>query len=285
MVQSIMNYRSLLFITSVVMLAFCLTLYFQADTPVQSFNYEGYKNLQYNETRSHSLAELNKKISPLRLEDLISDIYEKNKFLGQKTRIMELGFGNGRVLMELRKQFPDIELYGINKEKTLTFYRRESFILTALKFNIMDKEEAESTFLPFLVFQDLDFGRKIPYDDNKFDLVFSQGTIPHIRYTFELFNENMRILKPDGIGIHTDVTGVNIFHNGLALSLKDATKEFRKLGHEIYVLDNPQSLRFKKRPDSSPFPVSPQQAIPAQVNDLSTELRRPEMNYNLIVPK
>jgi SAM-dependent methyltransferase len=267
------------------MLVFCLTLYFQADTPVQSFHYEEYKNLQYNETRSHSLAELNKKISPLRLEDLIADIYEKNKFLGEKTRVMELGFGNGRVLMELRKKFPDIELYGINKEKTITFYRRESFILTALKFNIMNKEEAEAMFLPFVIFQDLDFGHKIPYDDNKFDLIFSQGTIPHIRYTFELFNENIRILKTDGVGVHTDVTGVNIFNNGLQLSFKDATKEFRKLGHEIFVLDNPQSLRFKKKSGISTFPVNPQQAIPSQIKDLSNELRRPEMNYNIIIPK
>jgi SAM-dependent methyltransferase len=280
-----MNFRSLSIITSSVMLVFCLTLYFQADSPIQSFNYEEYKNLQYNETRSHSLSELNKKISPLRLEDLIAEIYERNKFLGQKTRVMELGFGNGRVLVELRKLFPDIELYGINKEKTLTFYRRESFILTALKFNIMTKEEAESMFLPFVIFQDLDFGNKIPYDDNKFDLVFSQGTIPHIRYTFELFNENMRILKPDGIGIHSDITGVNIFLDGLALSLKDATKEFRKLGHEIYVLDNPQSIRFKKSVGATSLPVTPQQPIPRQINDLPAELKRPEMNYNFTVPK
>ncbi len=280
-----MNFRSVWFITSCVMLVFCLTLYFQADSPIQSFNYEEYKNLQYNETRSHSLSELNKKISPLRLEDLIAEIYERNKFLGEKTRVMELGFGNGRVLVELRKLFPDIELYGINKEKTLTFYRRESFILTALKFNIMSKEEAESMFLPFVIFQDLDFGNKIPYDDNKFDLIFSQGTIPHIRYTFELFNENIRILKPNGIGIHADVTGVNIFNDGVPLSLKDATKDFRKLGHEIYVLDNPQSIRFKKSAGVTSFPVTPQQPIPLQVNDLPAELKRPEMNYNFTIPK
>jgi ubiquinone/menaquinone biosynthesis C-methylase UbiE len=264
-----------------IMIGFCLTLYFQAESTDDSLNYEQFKNLQYSESRSHSLEEMNQKIAPLRLEDLISDIYEKNKFAGEKTRVMEIGFGNGRVLMELKKRFPDIEFYGINKEKTHTFYRRESFILTALKFNIMTKDEAENMALPYVVFQDLDFGSQIPYAENKFDLIYSQGTIPHIRYTFELFNEAMRVLKMDGISIHADVTGVNVFSGGVLISLKEATKDLRKRGIEIYPLDNPQSIRFKKNAPQVVFPVTPHNPIPSQTENLSSELRRPEMGYNL----
>lgn len=266
---------------SLLMIGFCLTLYFQADSPVQSMNYEQYKNLSYNESRSHSLAELNQLIVPLRLEDVISEIHEKNKLLGQKTRVMEIGFGNGRVLMELRKLFPDVELYGINREKTRTFYRRESFILTALKFNIMDKSEAESMFLPYVVFQDLDFGQRIPYAENKFDVIYSQSTMNHIRYSIELFNEIMRVLKKDGTSIHSDVTGINIFSRGVMIPLKEATKEIRKKGIEIYVLDNPGSVRFKKSSANTLFPLTPHQPIPAKVDNLSMEMRRPEMSYNL----
>lgn len=263
------------------MVGFCLTLYFQSENSVQSMNYEQYKNLNYNESRSHSLAELNEKIVPVRLEDLISEVYEKNKLLGEKTRVMEIGFGNGRVLMELKKIFPEIEFYGINKEKTRTFYRRESFILTALKFNIMTKPEAEEMFLPYVVFQDLDFGQRIPYDDNKFDVIYSQETISHLRYTFELFNEILRVLKKDGVSVHADVSGVNVFNKGVLLSLKEATKEFRKKGIDIFVLDQPGSVRFKKTEFGAVFPVIPHQAIPAKLDNLSPELRRPEMSYNL----
>lgn len=268
-------------IFSFVMVGFCLTLYFQTQNTIESVSYEQYKSLSYNEERSHSLAEFNEKIAPHRLEDLVSEIYEKNRLLGEKTRVMEIGFGNGRALMELKKLFPEVEFYGINREKTHTFYRRESFVHTALKFNIMTEEEAKEMVLPYAVFQDLDFGQPIPYDDNKFDLIYSQETLAHIRYSFELFNEIMRVLKKSGVSIHTNLSGVNIFSRGVNISLKEAFKEFRKKGIEMYVLDNPESVRFKKTDYNQTFPVTPQLPIPSKIDNLSIELSRPEMSYNL----
>jgi ubiquinone/menaquinone biosynthesis C-methylase UbiE len=275
-----MNLRNILLLFSSLMIVFCLTLYFQTDNSVESMNFEQYKNLNYNKSRSHSLAEFNEKIAPLRIEDQVSEVYEKNKILGEKTRVMEIGFGNGRVLIELKKLFPDVEFYGINKSKTLTFYRRESFILTALKFNLMTEVEAKEMVLPYIVFQDLDFGQRIPYDDNKFDLIYSQSTLPYIRYTFELFNEIMRVLKKDGVSIHADVTGVNVYSKGVIISMKDAGKEFRKKGIDFYVLENPQSVRFKKNFDTV-FPVTPHQPIPANLKNLSIDQNRSDMSYNL----
>lgn len=243
-------------------------------------NVDQYKSLNYNKSRSHSLAEFNEKIVPIRIEDVVSEVYEKNKLLGEKTRVMEIGFGNGRVLLELKKLFPEVEFYGINKEKTHTFFRRESFILTALKFNLMTKVEAENMILPYVVFQDLDFGQRIPYNENKFDVIYSQSTLANIRYSFELFNEMMRVLKKGGVSIHADVTGVNIYSHGVIISMKEAAKEFRKMGIDIYVLDNPQSLRFKKPDHNALFPVTPHQPIPPNFENISLEQRRPEMNYN-----
>lgn len=270
----------MIFLFSILMIGFCLTLYFQTENRVDSIHLDQYKNLNYHMSRSHSLQEFNEKIAPYRIEDIISEIYEKNNFLRKKTRVMEIGFGNGRVLMELRKLFPKAEFYGINKEKTVTFYRRESFILTALKFNIMTKEEIESFSLPYIVFQDLDFGQRIPYAAEKFDVIFSQSSLPNIRYIFELMNEILRVLKTGGVSIHSDVTGVNFFSRGMLLSMKEAATEFRKRGIDLYVLDNPQSLRFRKPDHNTRFPLVPQQPIPAKIDSLSPEQRRPEMNYN-----
>lgn len=264
------------------MVGFCLTLYFQTDSSIESMNFDQYKDLTYNESRSHSLSEFNEKSQPIRLEDVISDAYEKNKLLGEKTRVMEIGFGNGRTLIELKKLFPEVEFYGINKEKTHTFYRRESFILTALKFNIMTDQEAKNMNLPFIVFQDLDFGQRIPYGENKFDVIYSQETLPHIRYVAELFNEIMRVLKPGGVSIHTDLTGVNIFLGGVNVSLKEATNEIRKKGIDIYVLDDPKSIRFKKPDFNAIFPLTPHQPIPQKIDNLSHDLKKPEMSYNLV---
>jgi tRNA G46 methylase TrmB len=134
-----MALRNFLLITSILIVGFCVLLYFQTNDELDTFHMEQYKDLQYNEDRSHSISELDKQISPYNLETIIQEIFERNRLAGEKTRIMEIGIGNGRVLMELKKRFPDIEFYGINKEKTHTFYRRDSFILTALKFGIFNK--------------------------------------------------------------------------------------------------------------------------------------------------
>lgn len=276
-----MGLRAILLTISCIIVGFCLSLYFQTEQTVQTMNWDQYKNLQYNEERSHSLEDLNNKINPFKIEDIIQELYEKNRLAGEKTRVMEIGTGNGRVLMELKKLFPDVEFYGINKEKTHTFYRRESFILTALKFEIFNKEEIDQIDLPYIVFQDLDFGARIPYDQNKFDLIFSQATLPLIKYKFELMNEIMRVLKPGGVSFHTDVSGINIYSKGIVLELRDALAEIRRKGIDINTLENRDTIRFRKPDFNVLFPLTPHQAIPAKTENLSQELRRPEMGYNI----
>lgn len=276
-----MGFRNILLTISLIIVGFCLTLYFQAETTIQSMNWDQYKNLQYNEERSHSLEDFNKKISPYKLEDVIHETYEKNRLAGEKTRVMELGVGNGRVLMELKKIFPEVEFYGINKEKTHTFYRRESYILTALKFEIFNKVEIEQIDLPFIVFQDLDFGARIPYDENKFDIVYSQATVSYIKYKFELFDEIMRVLKSGGVSFHTDLTGLNIYSKGIVLEIRDALAELRRREIDISILENDHTIRFRKPNFNLIFPVTPHQPIPDNLNTLPKELRRPEMGYNI----
>jgi len=194
---------------------------------------------------------------------------------------MEIDTGNGRVLMELKKLFPDVEFYGVNKEKTHTFFRRESFILTGLKFGIFNKNEIEELELPYIIFEDMDFGKRLPYDENKFDVVFSQFTVKHIKYKFELFNEIIRVLKQEGVSFHTDVTGFNIYSKGVVLDLRDAFAEMRKKGIDIKTLEEKNSIQFKKSPDFSIFPFVPHQVIPLNLSGLPNELRRPQMGYSL----
>lgn len=276
-----MNLRSILFVVSILIIGLCLSLYFQGEQPVQSVNWDQYKNVNYTEERSHSLDELNKKLAPIQLEGLIQEIFERNRLAGEKTRVMEIGPGNGRVLMTLKARFPEIEFYGINKEKTHSFYRRESYILTALKFNILTKAQLQDIELPYIVFQDLDFGQRIPYADAKFDLVFSQDTIAHIKYKFELFNEIMRVLKPRGLSLHTDFSGANIYGRGVVVGLREAFQEMKKRGIDISQLEDERSIRFRKKDESILFPVTPHQNIPETLDRIPDELKRPEMGYNL----
>ena len=277
-----MGFRTVQLTISCIIVGFCLTLYFQSETSLQTINWDQYKNLQYKEDRSHSLDDFNQKIAPYKLQTLIQEIYEKNRLAGDRTRIMEIGPENGRVLMELKKEFPEVEFYGINREKTHTFYRRESYILTALKFEIFNKFEIERVTLPYIVFQDLDFGATIPYDEKKFDLIYSQSSIGHIKYKFELFNEIMRVLKPGGISLHSDISGLNIYSRGIVLELRDALAELRRLNIDINTLENDVTIRFRKSASfNDVFPVTPHQPIPTNLQNLPQELRRPEMGYNI----
>lgn len=276
-----MGLRSILLTISCIIIGLCLSLYFQTEQTVETMNWDQYKNLQYNEEPSHSLKDLDTKLAPFNLVDTIHEIHERNRLAGEKTRIMEIDSGNGRVLMELKKIFPSVEFYGVNKEKTLTFNRRESYILTALKFQIFTKADLENIELPYIVFQDLDFGSHIPYDDNKFDLIFSQSAIKTIKYKFELFNEILRVLRVGGSSFHIDVPPINIYSKGTILGMRDALAEIRRKGIDINSLENQNTIRFKKGNALSVFPVTPHFAIPEDTLNLSIELRRPEMGYNL----
>jgi SAM-dependent methyltransferase len=153
--------------------------------------------------------------------------------------------------------------------------------MTALKFGIFNQYEIENLELPYVVFQDLDFGSEIPYGNEKFDLVFSQNTIEHVKYKFELFNSILRILRSGGLSFHTDLRGVNIYHKGVLLDLRDAFAELRKRGIEINTLEDKSSLRFRKGVGSTVFPLTPHQEIPKNLSSLSQEMRRPDMSYNI----
>lgn len=226
------------------------------------------------------MEEFNKKILPYDLEALIRKITEKNRFTRDKTRIMEIGGDDGRILMEIRKKFPEIELYGIHHKQTHTFYRRENYMLDAIKFNVFTKKEIEEVDLPYLVFKDLDYGERIPYSDNKFDLIFTSGFIKQVRYKFELFNEIMRVLKPGGISLHTEMEGIQVYYQGVAIDLNDTWVEMRKHGIEIKHLEDYKSIIFRKA-EGLIFPVVPHRPIPENKGGLSPEFKRPEMGYTL----
>ncbi|MFP5387646.1 MAG: hypothetical protein ACLGHN_16340, partial [Bacteriovoracia bacterium] len=91
----------------------------------------------------------------------------------------------------------------------------------------------------------------------------------------------MRILKPKGISIHTDVTGMNIYSRGVVLELRDALAELRRRGIDIKTLEDRSSVIFKKPEFNVLFPMTPHQPLPKNLDNISQELRRPEMGYNI----
>jgi SAM-dependent methyltransferase len=276
-----MNFRNILLSISVIIIGLCLSLYFQTKQDVDQVNWEQYGTVEFKDEKSHSLRVFNTKITPYNLEDILQEVMEKNRLGGDKTRVMEIGTGNGRILMELKKLFPEVEYYGTNREKTHSFFRRESFILTALKLELFNKQELQEMELPYIVFEDPDFGNRLPYNAEKFDIIFSQDLMSQIKYKFELWNEVLRLLKPGGLALHTDVKGLNIYSKGLILDLRNALLEMRRHGIEINTMEDKSTIRFKKGLSLIPFPVSPHQPIAENSKNLGQELSDTQMGYNL----
>ena len=149
-------------------------------------------------TRSKSLEDFENKFK----QGVVTKAIEKAKKLEDTVRVLEIGCGEGRVLMELRKLFPDIELYGINKEPWPAMQGSQSLKKTALYYKIFSPTEIENISLPKIQFYD---AKELRFQDNYFDAIISQFAIPYIDRKDILIEESWRTLKKGGSAfLHID---------------------------------------------------------------------------------
>ena len=111
-----------------------------------------------------------------------------------KIRILEIGCGYGRALLELRKFFGDrVEVHGINFERRWNLRLIKKFGVSQKIFVIKGIEKN----LPKLYI--LDAGQKMKFPSNYFDFIFSQATGQYIADKALFLEEINRLLKKDGI--------------------------------------------------------------------------------------
>tara|TARA_Y100000310_G_scaffold209006_2_gene209601 strand:+ start:3797 stop:4582 length:786 start_codon:yes stop_codon:yes gene_type:complete len=124
----------------------------------------------------------------------------KQRLKTNKTvRVLELGFGEGKCLLELRNKFPNLELHGINNKKQGNMYKTQDFLKNAKKFKI----DIKKTNLPKPHFYDA--GIKLKFKSNFFDLIISQVAFHYIGNKAKTIEELWRVLKKDGKAfIHFD---------------------------------------------------------------------------------
>lgn len=124
-------------------------------------------------SRSRSLDDFNKKFS----KDIVQKLIRKALFKGEQVRVLEIGCGEGRVLMGLRKLFPTIELHGINRKPWAAMKGSSSLKRTATYYDIFTSSELKEVSLPKIYFYD---AQELKFPDNYFDLIISQVSIQYV---------------------------------------------------------------------------------------------------------
>ncbi len=106
----------------------------------------------------------------------------------KKIKVLEVGTGYGRALLELKQLFGEkIETYGINAEhewdeKIVKLYaRHENFRVPLPKIYILDA------------------GKTLPFKNESFDFIFNPATMQYIPDKIKFIEETNRILTKEGI--------------------------------------------------------------------------------------
>ena len=155
-----------------------------------------------------------------RIGDISKQIKEilKDK---EKIKILEIGAGFGRALLELKKIFGDrIEVFGTNFEKEFNQKLTKEYAIDQ-EFSIKEIPK---------IYPNFDAGKKFPFKNNSFDFVFCQATMQYISDRALFIEEVNRILTKEGIAILE-----------LQEYRKDHPKEYE---HLIEIWDNGKKTNF-----------------------------------------
>jgi len=117
---------------------------------------------------------------------------------GEPVRVLELGCGEGRVLLELKKRFPSIEVHGLNREPWPAMRGPKSVEKQALRRGILDRAAIAEFGLPEVHFHD---ASDLQFEDDTFDLILSQVAIPHMDRKDRVLTESWRVLKRGGLAL------------------------------------------------------------------------------------
>lgn len=132
---------------------------------------------------------------------LIKWILKRARERHGRPRVLEVGCGEGRLLLDLMKKYPDLELHGVNKEPWKGFRDERGIRRIARRHGFFSKDELAAIpdeELPRIRFAD---AAELPYPDGTFDLVVSQVALPYVERRVEAIAEIYRVLRPRGIAL------------------------------------------------------------------------------------
>ncbi len=130
-----------------------------------------------------------------RIGDLVKESKKllKNK---KKIRVLEIGCGYGRALMELKKKLGNkVEIHGVNLEPNWNLALVKKYGLTE---KIFAKNEIDDN-LPKIHIEDI--GKKTALQSDSFDLIYSQAAFQYVHDKAKAIEEINRLLTKDGKAI------------------------------------------------------------------------------------
>lgn len=147
--------------------------------------------------KTRSLAEINHKIlkDSRIIETTLSELLSKGKGL----KVLEVGFGYGRALLELAWHFRNerVSFYGLNK-KAQPIEKQKDLIVIAKDYGIIPEEYLANFNLPEVFFYD---AARLHFDDANIDFVYSAVTVRFIERKAEFLEEVCRVLRPGGVAL------------------------------------------------------------------------------------
>ena len=109
-------------------------------------------------------------------------------------------------LYELKVALQKLKLNYDNKYNILDFgygdgfqanyFKNKKFNVSAI--DIENRQDLVDKNIDYLIYD----GKKIPFENNKFDIIFSSNVLEHLENLDEIQKEFFRVLKDDGICIH-----------------------------------------------------------------------------------
>lgn len=112
--------------------------------------------------------------------------------------ILEFGTGEGRVLIELQKEFKKAEFFGINETYYSLMCTDDDFVRTGLYYGVLLPAEAKQLRnIPKIIAHDADRG-DLPKGLPSFDVIFSQYSIRYIEEKQDLLISLWNHLKVGG---------------------------------------------------------------------------------------
>lgn len=172
-------------------------------------------------TKTRGLTEAREKLGDL--PKIISQILKKKS----RIKILEVGCGYGKVMMELTRLFGNkIDIIGMNlKQKHGS---RNKMIDFAIQEGIFTPEKIKKIKIPKIIYGDA--GEKLPIKSKSIDLVISQVTVMFFKDKIHFYEEVARVLKKNGIAL---ISGHNNY------------KVQEQLGDLLKIHDKEKQIAFK----------------------------------------